>query len=149
VTMIDGADGYRLPTEAEWEFACRARTTTPYNVTTLLADGLSRSQASYDSSGPSEAGSYTPNATGLFDMHGNVWEWCWDWFDENYYSASPFALPTGPASGEHRVVRGGAWSSPQVSLLRSASREFVSQGQKHNDTGFRVVRSKYPDGIWP
>ncbi len=109
---------YRLPTEAEWEYACRAGTTTPF----AFGDSLSSRQANFNGlfpfgnaeKGPflartSEVGSYRPNAWGLYDMHGNVWEWCSDWYDKDYYKVSPEADPTGPPSGSVRVIRGGEW----------------------------------------
>ena len=150
VTLVNDSDGYRLPTEAEWEFACRAGTSAWYSVPAPAGGNtITKTQANFNSGGPAEAGSYTPNALGLYDMHGNVWEWCWDWFDENYYAGSPMALPKGPNSGQYRVGRGGSWSSTSAALLRSSCREYFNQGQANNDTGFRVVRSKYPDGIYP
>ena len=150
VTTVDGANGYRLPTEAEWEYACRAGTSTPYNVPTPSGGGvLTKDQANFDSGGPAVVGSYAPNALGIYDMHGNVWEWCGDWFSEAYYSAPPpLVHPLGPTSGEYRVIRGGAWDSPSAALLRSSCRGFLNQGQKYNYTGFRVLRAKYPDSDW-
>ena len=149
ITVSDGADGYRLPTEAEWEYACRAGTTTLYNTGN---DTISASEANFGGSlgGTTAAGSYSPNSKGLYDMHGNVWEWCGDWYDENCYAniPGPVGNPQGPAAGENRVIRGGAWDSPAEDI-RSASR---GSGRPDyagsNNTGFRVVRPVYPDG-WP
>ena len=152
VAIDKDANGYRLPTEAEWEYACRAGTTTQYSVPAPAGGAsLTKKQANFDSGSPVAAGSYAPNTLGIYDMHGNVWEWCWDWFDANYYSSTPPAgNPKGPASGEYRVIRGGAWDSPSAALLRSPSRGFTNQGQKYNNTGFRVLRPKYIDGeSWP
>ena len=109
---------YRLPTEAEWEYACRAGTKTAFHY----GDSLSSKQANFNGNFPyggadkgpylgrtAKVGSYAANAFGLYDMHGNVWEWCQDWYDENYYKNSPKEDPPGPAQGLHRVVRGGGW----------------------------------------
>src|SRR5262249_4711820 len=99
---------YRLPTEAEWEYACRAGTTTPFH----FGDSLSAKQANFNGNFPygdagkgpylrqtAKVGSYLPNAWGLYDMHGNVAEWCADWYDPAYYKHSPREDPRGPAKG--------------------------------------------------
>jgi sulfatase modifying factor 1 len=139
LSKTDGAS-YRLPTEAEWEFACRAGTTTAWSfgdnpeLLTRYAWG-----ASNDRTMLRPVGQKLPNPFLLFDMHGNVWQWCQDWFSEGYYSKSPRSDPTGPpVSGVGRVVRGGAMGPPMV--LRSAMRSVC----KPSDTtvrniGFRVV----------
>jgi len=111
---------YRLPTEAEWEYACRAGSTTPFNT----GNCLSTSQANYHGNYPyqtCEKGkykakttpveSYQPNAWGLYDMHGNVWEWCQDRYDTNYYQSSPSNNSKGASAGSDRVLRGGSWGS--------------------------------------
>ena len=120
----------RLPTEAEWEYACRAGTTTPFNT----GETISTDQANYNgnftygSGSKGEyrqktvaVGSFAPNALGLYDMHGNVWEWCQDWYDAGYYKNSPTDDPPGPEKGESRVLRGGSWNSDPRSC-RSAVR---------------------------
>jgi formylglycine-generating enzyme required for sulfatase activity len=109
---------YRLPTEAEWEYACRAGTPTAF----AFGPALSSYQANFDGRCPhgeaprgpylertSPVGSYPPNAWGLYDLHGNVYEWCADWFGAGYYAHSPAKDPAGPAAGEGRVLRGGSW----------------------------------------
>ena len=95
--------GYRLPTEAEWEYACRAGTTTAFNT----GNRLSKSQANFDGSETMPVGAFPPNAWGLYDMHGNVLEWCNDWYGD--YSNSAQTNPAGPSSGSRRVKRGGGW----------------------------------------
>ncbi|MBP7102193.1 MAG: formylglycine-generating enzyme family protein [Bacteroidales bacterium] len=143
--------GCRLPTEAEWEYACRAGTTTHFNTGICL----NTTQANYAGNYPMEwrsegvyrrktmpVGSFSPNAWGLCDMHGNVWEWCSDWYGEypNYAQTNP----KGPASGSHRVFRGGSWHS-LARYCRSARRNY-SYPLNYSDffasydyIGFRVV----------
>jgi formylglycine-generating enzyme required for sulfatase activity len=106
-----------LPTEAEWEYACRAGTTTPY----AFGDSLSTKQANFHADRTCKVGSYAPNAWGLHDMHGNVREWTSDFYDENYYAGSPRKDPPGPATGTRRVLRGGAFNYVATSC-RSACR---------------------------
>jgi uncharacterized protein (TIGR02996 family) len=142
---------YRLPTEAEWEYACRAGSTTRYNV----GDTLNLRQANFDgrawedekaapipTPGPmgrtTPVGSYPPNLFGLYDLHGNVWEWCKDWFDADYYREGPTVDPPGPRRGSRRVLRGGGWSTP-TDLCRSALRGHNTVSARHNYNGFRVV----------
>jgi formylglycine-generating enzyme required for sulfatase activity len=102
---------YRLPTEAEWEFACRARTSAPYHWRSKRQPGdVSGEAAGIDPPLPLRAvGSYPPNALGLYDLRGNAWEWCADWFDRDYYLRSPVDDPQGPGHGYLKVVRGGDW----------------------------------------
>jgi formylglycine-generating enzyme required for sulfatase activity len=103
---------YRLPTEAEWEYACRAGSTTRFNTGETLGKDAARfalkSRTEPKSTKP--VGSYPPNAWGLFDMHGNVWEWTNDWFSADYYRESPNDDPQGPPSGTHHTLRGGCSS---------------------------------------
>ena len=110
--------GYRLPTEAEWEFACRAGTATAYS----FGDTITPKDANYRDSKigePVAVGSYKPNAFGIYDMHGNVWEWCEDW--KANYPASAVIDPKGPVTGESRVLRGGSFYGNGL-LARSARR---------------------------
>jgi len=144
VTLVDGADGYRLPTEAEWEYACRAGTVSLYST----GNAITTDQANFDFPFPKAVGSYASNPWGLYDMHGNVWEWCWDWYDAAYYTKShPPGNPAGPLIGEHRVRRGGSWSNIGSEQLRSSFREKATPDDSLDNLGFRVLRSKYPEGI--
>jgi formylglycine-generating enzyme required for sulfatase activity len=151
VEVSISTNGYRLPTEAEWEYACRAGTNTAFNWGT---NQITTDQANYDGSGGlyngSSKGSYrggltpvwgfTPNNWGLYNMHGNVMEWCWDWYGEDYYENSPEQDPQGPISGSKRVARGGSWYA-YGQVLRSAWRCRYSPEDRYNDTGFRLARS--------
>jgi len=116
---------YRLPTEAEWEYACRAGTTSrhylgnrdPKDLTCIYyktKQGRLDQMVRYRTE---PVGSFPANPFGLYDMVGNVWEWCRDWYDEAYYAASPTDDPPGPATGEQHVIRGGAWDSGRVCAL--------------------------------
>jgi formylglycine-generating enzyme required for sulfatase activity len=138
---------YRLPSEAEWEYACRGGTSTPYyfGETVTLQEvhffGLNASTYSkvVSTAGKTEkVGSHPGNPRGLFDMHGNVLEWCNDWWSEDYYSVSPETDPIGPSDGWHRVVRGGSFGQ-FVAECRSASRMGRAPGSRLNTLGFRVA----------
>jgi len=113
---------YRLPTEAEWEYACRAGAKTIF----YWGNDFDGSYAwYYENSGiqTQPVGEKRPNALGLYDMSGNVWEWCQDWYGEYYYGSSPLRDPQGPSSGAYRVVRGGSWLNPPEGL-RSSRRSY-------------------------
>jgi uncharacterized protein (TIGR02996 family) len=140
---------HRLPSEAEWEYACRggANSSTPF----FFGDSLSSTQANFNgcypyggaAKGPylqrtTPVGSYKPNAFGRFDMHGNVWEWCQDWYGGDYYNQSPQQDPQGPQNGGLRVLRGGSWHVSGY-FCRSASRNWFDPGERLNGFGFRVV----------
>lgn len=149
---------YRLPTEAQWEYACRAGTATPFHYGEQLDSKL----ANFDGNTPylkradvikgidpatiagpylkrsAPVGSYAPNAWGIHDMHGNVWEWCSDWFSPVYYKSSPEADPGGPEKGTRKVSRGGGWYYFAAGC-RAASRYERDPGRKRNTEGFRVV----------
>lgn len=135
--------GGSLPTEAQWEYACRAGTTTAYSFgddAAGLGDYAWYQGNSESIKGPSPVGTKKPNPWGLYDMHGNVLEWCSDWYGSDYYS-DPSASgndPTGPASGSRRVMRGGDWSYDARSC-RSAYRISNSPGNASSTVGFRVV----------
>ncbi|GHV90479.1 hypothetical protein AGMMS50268_09820 [Spirochaetia bacterium] len=135
VTVNKNANGYRLPTEAEWEYACRAATTTPFST----GNNITTNQANYngDYGETTAVGSFAPNRWGLYDMHGNVWEWCWDWYES--YSTAAQTDPTGASSGPYRVLRGGGWSG-DAQGLRSAGRNGSTPSFRFNFIGFRVVR---------
>jgi formylglycine-generating enzyme required for sulfatase activity len=134
---------YRLPSEAEWEYACRAGTTTKYGF------GDDKQQlgeyAWFDGNAWSKGEKYAhrvgqkgPNAFGLYDVHGNVWEWCADWFDAGYYAKAPASDPAGPPSGSFRVLRGGSWNGVPIGL-RSSSRSCSTPGNRSLSLGCRVV----------
>ena len=129
--------GKRLPTEAEWEYACRAGSTGKY----YWGDAMDGSYAWYsDNSGGKThpVGQKLPNAGGLYDMSGNVWEWCSDWYDENYYSSSPAQNPLGASGGSSRVLRGGSWDD-FIDFYRSAGRNYYGPDYRDGYGGFRVV----------
>ncbi|MBN1982316.1 MAG: formylglycine-generating enzyme family protein [Chitinivibrionales bacterium] len=141
--------GKRLPTEAEWEYACRSGTTQIFGT----GNTLSSSQANFDGSKPyggvsfdvnrskpMPVGSYSPNQWGLFDMHGNVWEWCADWYGQNYYDQSPAADPTGPQNGVYKILRGGSWEN-DGSSLRCANRIGYNPYVRLKTIGLRCVIS--------
>ena len=140
---------YRLPTEAEWEYACRAGTRTAYSFGNEITRGNANfgepftppnDQSSNDiQSGIKPVGTYMPNAFGLYDMHGNVWEWCEDWFGE--YPAGSVTDPKGPSEGEKRVLRGGSFNF-KVSKTRSAYRDSITPTYRYNNNGFRLARTK-------
>jgi len=137
VTWNREADGYRLPTEAEWEYACRAGTQTPfYSGTSVNEAGwhIGNSGARTHPVGEKQA-----NDWGLYDMHGNVLEWCWDWLGN--YPSQANDNPSGPASGTGRVYRGGCWYF-QANQIRSAYRFGNNPNMRSFIIGFRVARSE-------
>ena len=133
--------GSRLPTEAEWEYACRAGSMTAWSFGDTESDLEKFGWYEKNSGGQSQpVGTRLGNDWDLYDMHGNVWEWCADWFGENYYAESPVVDPRGPERGDGRVLRGGSWDDV-ADVCRSAIR-FDSQPEFRNDDfGFRVART--------
>ena len=129
------ADGWRLPTEAEWEYLCRAGSTTPFNGENIDNLGWHDGNSGFQTH---PVGEKDPNAWGLYDMHGNVREWCWDWYGD--YAEDIELDPTGPQSGFQKVVRGGSWHY-LARECRSAARGVYYPGSADNFIGLRVVRS--------
>ena len=131
---------YRLPTEAEWEYACRGGTTTQYSFGDDVA--LLEQYGWYSKNAGGKAnpvGTKLPNAFGLHDMHGNLYEWCSDFYEEKWYEKSLLDDPNGPASGSSRVLRGGYWSFT-ASYCRSAYRGSNTPSNRLYNYGFRCVR---------
>jgi uncharacterized protein (TIGR02996 family) len=140
---------YRLPTEAQWEYACRGGASA--HQVFHYGNTLSSTQANFNGKYPHgdtargpylertcTVGSYRPNAFGLYDMHGNVWEWCSDWYAEDYYARSPWRDPQGPQEGTLRVIRGGSWDHHGM-LCRSAIRYKSWPTNRYRFVGFRVA----------
>ena len=138
---------YRLPGEAEWEYACRAGSKAAFN----FGDNISTDQANFDGNNPynrsakgkyrkrtEPVGSFAPNAFGLYDMHGNVWEWCQDNWHENYQGAPDDGSPWEDGKSVARVLRGGSWYYGAASA-RSAARSLLNPDNRDNDVGFRVL----------
>ena len=136
------ATGMRLPSEAEWEYACRAGTTTAFNSGSS-DDATVGTIAWYNVNSGSQThvvGGKAANALGLFDMSGNVWEWVNDWYDGSYYSVSPSTNPLGPVSGTYRVLRGGSYYN-LTNFVRSSYRSYTTPGGTYYTVGFRVARN--------
>jgi formylglycine-generating enzyme required for sulfatase activity len=157
-----GEGRYRLPTEAEWEYACRAGSQSPYTwgktidcTQAMFSNNSSDSRDCLDDArkrdfsedSPAPVKSYPPNGWGIFDMHGNVWEWCQDWFGP--YPTGKVVDPKGPESGDKKVRRGGSWFK-YGTFCRSANRNFAHPANRYGTAGFRLVRdvetSKEPKG---
>ena len=133
--------GCRLPTEAEWEYACRAGTPTEYSFGDDAEQLAQYAWYDKNSSGQTHpVGTKLPNPWGLHDMHGNVWEWCQDRWDAEYYSKSPLVDPRGSESGTGRVLRGGSWLN-QAGSCRSAIRDLRRPVLRYLVSGFRVART--------
>jgi formylglycine-generating enzyme required for sulfatase activity len=134
---------YRLPTEAEWEYACRAGSTCHfcYGDDGTLLGGYAWFKGNTES-GPHPVGKKSPNDWGLFDMHGNLMEWCSDYLSNSYYEESPKQDPRGPATGGYRVARGGHWGA-EPQFCRSTHRIKLTHYHRWNILGFRVVAEKY------
>jgi formylglycine-generating enzyme required for sulfatase activity len=138
--LVAGGPGYRLPTEAEWEYACRAGTETRYGFGGDEVRLTEHAWYSANSEGRTwPVGRRRPNAFGLYDMHGHVWEWCWDGYDEGYYQQSPEVDPLGAEEAACRVIRGGSWNDVPRDV-RSASRVRLAPQVRFNYLGLRAAR---------
>jgi formylglycine-generating enzyme required for sulfatase activity/serine/threonine protein kinase len=138
VTVVAG-NGYRLPTEAEWEYACRAGSTTRFPFGDNEAELGESAWYQWNAEGKTHpAGQKRPNRWGLYDMLGNVWEWCQDGYDAGYYATSIPADPPGPSGASSRVVRGGSWYGPPA-RCRPAFRRRGAPGSRSHDLGFRLA----------
>ncbi len=144
---VKGKGTFTLPTEAEWEYACRAGTSSPFHV----GETITAEQANFNGyyaygkgargvyrETTVKSGSFKPNAFGLYDMHGNVFEWCQDWYAFDYYKGMVTDDPQGPAKGDERVLRGGSWTNGPANC-RSAARVKFKQDGRDIFLGFRVV----------
>ena len=138
LNQMESGAKYRLPTEAEWEYACRAGSKGRFcfgDEEAKLGEYVWNGGNSGSKTHP--VGKKKPNALGLYDMHGNVWEWCQDWYGD--YPTSQVTDPTGPKAGENRVLRGGSWSN-DAKYVRSASRNRYGPDYRNYGAGFRVAR---------
>jgi formylglycine-generating enzyme required for sulfatase activity len=144
---------YRLPTEAEWEYACRggASSSNPFHYGKSLSSGQANFNGNFPygkaAKGPylgrtCAVGSYKPNKFGLYDMHGNVWQWCSDWYSKDYFKDSPAKDPKGPDSGDARVLRGGTWGGNGWRCRAAVRQGYVPGDRDISVIGFRVACSR-------
>jgi formylglycine-generating enzyme required for sulfatase activity len=151
LNQLEGDTKYRLPSEAEWEYACRAGSKKAFSTGALTVSGSALDpflyrvcwyKANADKS-PHKVGTKSPNAWGLYDMHGNVWEWCQDWWERWYgkFSGDAITDPAGPTKGRFKIYRGGGWFAG-ATYQRCASRMRAKPGSKSPGIGFRVARSE-------
>ncbi len=137
--------GFGLPTEAQWEYACRAGTTTRWSFGDNPAQLDEYAWWEKNAHGTTHpVGQKKPNPWNLFDMHGNVWEWCADLWDPGYYVESPAEDPPGPDAGWFRVLRGGSWFNDYPIFFRCACRYSVVPGRRHRYYGLRVAMAARP-----
>jgi len=135
---------YRLPTEVEWEYAARSGGRREQWVGTNNEEEIGEyAWYGHNADGSTHAvEGKLPNSFGLYDMMGNVWEWCSDWFDKQYYETSPSKDPQGPIEGANRVLRGGGWRSKDYGLRTTDRNDFIPTSKKYSDIGFRLARSQ-------
>ena len=129
---------YRLPTEAEWEYCCRAGTRTHF----AFGNSLRSSQANIRTGGllrSTPASTYPVNPWGFSDVHGNLWEWCSDWYKSNYFAESPLEDPQGPPNGNRRVLRGGSWNVGPEDCLSARRHDRIQPDERNPEVGFRIV----------
>ena len=142
VKYLDTAKGYRLPTEAEWEFAAKGGNKSQGYLYSGSKDVNDVGWYAINSQRTMPVAQKTANELGLYDMSGNVWEWCWDIYDWNYYKSSPSDNLKGAETGPYRVMRGGAFYN-QATYLRTVTRQNSGIGFKQNSVGFRVARTYF------
>lgn len=159
------ANGYRLPTESEWEYAARSgekgykfswgdggpsgkRGGNIADEAMKRALSVTGAWEGYDDGYVYTApvGSFDPNEFGLYDMTGNVWEWCWDWYGGDYYKNSPKKNPQGPSGGHSRVARGGSWNN-KPNNVRAANRNNETPDNSNNNIGFRLSSTFLPESF--
>jgi formylglycine-generating enzyme required for sulfatase activity len=144
LNRLSGQD-FRLPYESEWEFACRAESSSRFSHGSLKIS-LANYAWYYDNAfkkgkmSAQPVGTRKPNKWGLYDMMGNVYEWCYDWYSRNYYNKSPIQTPKGPMYGSYKVVRGGDWARTDY-FLRVTSRRYYSPHYKDVNVGFRLAKN--------
>lgn len=131
----------RLPTEAEWEYAARSGGKEQKFAGGDYADELAWYGESWSNGSTHDVGTKSPNDLDIFDMSGNVWEWCSDWYSSDYYANSPEDNPQGPETGSHRVIRGGSWGN-NAEDVRTVARDFSGPSGAYNFLGLRLVRTE-------